>query len=302
MRRCTQHGLVLLHEFVAANAGLVTLAQLRTRLSRDALTDCLRAGALFRVCHGVYAAEPPSALDRLRALDMMTGKPLVGCLGTAASLFGFDTENDQRLHVLDPAVRLRSTPNVVVHQRVGAPLRKVQGRLWTAPDWTAVEVGRTLRRPRALATLDAALRSGFCTPFGLQTAVEEQRGRRGIVAVRELLALADPRAESPMESEARLVFHDGGVPAPELQFEIVDLYGELWRVDFAWPEARIAAEYDSKEWHANPDRWKRDRIKAARLGEMGWQLVPFVVDDVRRYPVRLCARVSGLLIPAHLAG
>lgn len=292
---------MLLHEFVAAEGGLVTLEQLRTCMSKSAVTDCLRAGALVRVCHGVYAVEPPDVFGRLRALDMMTGRPVVGCMGTAAALYGFDTESDDRLHVLDPAVRMRPAPGLVVHQRVGAPLRKVQGRLWTAAPWTAIEVSRTLRPPRALATLDAALRSGRCTPAQLQAAADEQRGRRGIVAVRNLLNLADPRAESPMESEARLVFHQGGLSPVELQYEIVDLYGDLWRLDFAWPEERVAAEYDSKEWHANPDRWKRDRIKNARLADMGWRLVPFVVDDVRRYPVELCARVRDLLMSGRLA-
>lgn len=129
-----------------------------------------------------------------------------------------------------------------------------------------------------------------------------KRGRRGIVAVRDLLPYADARAESPMESESRLVFIEGGLPAPVLQYEIIDLHGELWRLDFAWPEAMVAAEYDSMEWHANPDRWQRDRIKAARLADMGWKLVPIVVDDVRRHPVDLVTRVAGLLEVGRLAG
>ena len=90
----------------------------------------------------------------------------------------------------------------------------------------------------------------------LLAAVGEQKGRRGIVNVRELVELADGRAESPMESEARLVFIDGGLPVPELQLEIVDLYGKLWRVDFAWPDCKLIAEYDSVEWHANPDAFE----------------------------------------------
>ena len=105
-----------------------------------------------------------------------------------------------------------------------------------------------------------------------------------------------------MESESRLVFIEGGLPAPVLQYEIIDLHGELWRLDFAWPEAMVAAEYDSMEWHANPDRWQRDRIKAARLADMGWKLVPIVVDDVRRHPVDLVTRVAGLLEVGRLAG
>ena len=114
----------------------------------------------------------------------------------------------------------------------------------TSPAWTAVEVARGLRRPRALATLDAALRSETCGRGELWRAAVEQAGRRGIVAVRELIALADPLAESPMESEARLAMIDGGLPIPTLQHEIVDGNRERRRIDFAWPEQRVAVEYD----------------------------------------------------------
>ncbi len=53
-----------------------------------------------------------------------------------------------------------------------------------------------------------------------------------------------------MESEARLVMIDYGLPLPELQYTIHGTDGERWRVDFAWPNARVAAEYESVEWHA----------------------------------------------------
>lgn len=104
-----------------------------------------------------------------------------------------------------------------------------------------------------------------------------------------------------MESEARLVFVDGGIPSPELQYEIRDLHGNLWRVDFAWPDARVVAEYDSVEWHANPDGWKHDRMKSARLAECGWTTVPMVVDDVRKYPNELVRRIAGHLERTNLA-
>lgn len=291
-----------LDELFAANGGLATTAQLLSVISRKALASHLEAGAIIRVCHGVYALEPPETCGRLAALELATGRPIVACMGTAAEFHGFDIEQDGRLHILDPGVRIRPNSGLMVHQRVGAPLRRTRGRLMTTPAWTAVELARTKSRHRALATLDAALRSTACGPAELGRAVDEQKGRRGIVAVREMLPLADPRAESPMESEARLVFIDGGLPTPVLQYEIVDFHGQLWRLDFAWPEFMVAAEYDSMQWHANPEIWKRDRIKAARLSEMGWALLPFVVDDVRRYPAELATRVSGLLEVGRLAG
>nr|WP_286275929.1 type IV toxin-antitoxin system AbiEi family antitoxin domain-containing protein [Mycolicibacterium sp. TUM20985] len=264
-------------------------------MSRKMLRTHVRSGDLVRVCHGVYALSPPDVLDTLRALDLMVGRPMVACLGTAALLHGFDTERGPRVHVLDPGVRVRPTGGVMVHQRVGAPLRRVNGRMTTAPAWTAVEVACSLRRPRALATLDAALHVGACTMPELETAAREQTGRRGIVHVRELLPHADGRAESPMESEARLVFLDYGLPQPELQYEIVDLCGDLWRVDFAWPDRMVVAEYDSMEWHANPTIWKRDRLKVERLKDCGWTTVPMVVDDVRRQTPQLADRLERLL-------
>jgi very-short-patch-repair endonuclease len=180
----------------------------------------------------------------------------------------------------------------MVHQRIGAPLRRVEGRLATAPAWTVIEVARVLRRPRALATLDAALHVGACTTGELRAATREQKGRRGIVKVRGLIDCADGRAESPMETEARLVFLDARLPTPELQYRIVDRYGRVWRVDFAWPEALLVAEYDSIEWHAGRERMLRDRLKTARLQECGFTTISMTVDDIRRDPIGLTERIS----------
>lgn len=293
---------MLIHELFAANGGLATTQQLEALMSHKMLRSHVRAGTLVRVWHGAYALHPPDIFERLAALDLIAGKPIVACMNTAAALHGFDTEPDDSIHVLDPGIRMRPNPQLKVHQRVGAPLKRARGRLATAPAWTAVELARTLRRPRALAVLDAALHSGACTRDDLTASVHEQQGRRGIVNVRELLSYADGRAESAMESETRLVFIDGGLPLPELQYEIVDKCGKRWRVDFAWPAAKVAAEYDSAEWHANPDAFKHDRMKTARLQECGWISIPVVVDDVRRHPTDLVARVFTHLDRPPLAG
>ncbi len=292
---------MFIDEVFAANNGLATTAQLLAVMSRKTLAGHVRVGAIQRVWHGVYAVSSPGVLESLAALELVAGRPIVACMGTAAQLHGFDTEGDDRVHVLDPGLRIRANARLVVHQRLGAPLRRVQGRLATAPAWTAVEVARTLRRPRALATLDAALRAGGCTAAELSAAIAEQKGRRGIVKVRGLMAVADARAESAMESEARLVFLDGGLPAPQLQYEVVDRCGSLWRLDFAWPDAKVAAEYDSMQWHASAEALRHDRMKTARLQECGWTVVPMVVDDIRRRPFEVVARVLHHLDTARLA-
>jgi hypothetical protein len=182
-----------------------------------------------------------------------------------------------------------------VHRRDGAPLVEVDGRRATSPAWTAVEVGRGLRRPRALATLDAALRSGKCSRPDLWRAAIEQAGRRGIVAVRNLIPLADRRAESPMESEARLAMIDGGLPIPELQYELVDGNGELRRLDFAWPDQRVAVEYDGVDWHSGADAMRRDRRRQAALLDVGWVVLAIVSEDVRYQTSEFVARVDAQL-------
>jgi hypothetical protein len=283
------------------NGGFATTAQLLTVMTRQQLDVQVAKGGLVRVWHGVYARTRPDLLRRLAALDLVTGQDAIASMGTAAALYGFDTENTTAIHVLDPGVRTRSTKGLVVHQRQGAPLQWVASRRATAPAWTAVEVARQLRRPRALATLDAALRSRWCTADELERAVRDQRGRRGIVAVRGLLPFADARSESAMESETRLVMIDYGLPLPELQYTIHGINGERWRVDFAWPNARVAAEYESVEWHAGRTEMLRDKTRFAGVQEVGWTVVPIVADDVRRRPERLAQRIDSHLTRAQLA-
>jgi hypothetical protein len=288
-------------ELLRHNGGLATTAQLMTVMTRQQLDVQVANGGLVRVWHGVYARTQPDLLRRLAALDLVTGQDTVASMGTAAALYGFDTENTTAVHILEPGVRTRSTKGLVVHQRKGAPLQWVSSRLATAPAWTAVEVARQLTRLRALATLDAALRSRWCTADDLEQAVHDQRGRRGIAAVRGLLPLADARSESAMESEARLVMLDHGLPRPELQYTVHGIHGERWRVDFAWPDARVAAEYESVEWHAGRTEMLRDKARFAGVQEMGWTVVPIIVDDIRRRPERLARRLESHLTRARLA-
>jgi hypothetical protein len=282
--------------------GFASTAQLLTVITRKQLRVQVQNGGLVRVWYGVYAATEPDLIGRLAALDLFMGQRAVACMGTAAALYGFDLEKTERVHVLDPGVRMRPTSGLMVHQRMGAPLEKVAGRLATTPAWTAIEVARTLRRPRALATLDAALHSMRCTRAQLESAVREQKGRRGIVHVRELLEYADGRAESGMESEARLVMIDYGLPLPELQYEIRALDGTVHRVDFAWPEQLVVAEYESVDWHSGRVEMIRDKKRYADFQDLGLTVIPIVVDDVRREPWHLAHRLDYHLSRAKMAG
>jgi hypothetical protein len=291
-----------LERLLDAQMGVATSGQILALISRRVFEAELNSGSLERIWQGIYCRGEPSDVLRLRGLDLSCGTAVAVCLGTAAAMYGFDTEEPADLHVLSPpGCRLRSCDGLVVHRRDGAPLDIVGGRPATAPAWTAVEVARSLRRPRALATLDAALRSGTCNRAELWRMAAQQAGRRGIVPVRELIPLADGLSESPMESEARLAMIDGGLPVPELQYEIIDGNGELRRVDFAWPDERVAVEYDGLDWHSGPDALRRDRRRTAALLDVGWVVVAIVFEDVRYRAWEFVARIDTQLRRARAA-
>ncbi len=283
-------------------AGVATSGQILRHLTRRGFEAELKTGNLERIWQGVYCRGEATDELRLRGLDLSCGTAVPVCLGTAAALHGFDTEQPADFHVLSPpGSRLRSADGLVVHRRNGAPLVIVGERRATSAAWTAVEVARSLRRPRALATLDAALRSGNCSRPELWRAVVEQAGRRGIVAVRDLIPLADGLAESPMESEARLAMLDAGLPIPTLQFEIIDGDGQLRRLDFAWPDQRVAVEYDGVDWHSGADAMRRDRKRAAALLDVGWVVVAIVFEDVRYRSWEFVSRVDAQLRRVRVA-
>ena len=208
------------------------------------------------------------------------------------------------MHVLVPPGRaLGRRTGLVIHQRNGAPTGRLAGQLITMPAWTAIEVARTLPRPRALATLDAALRTGRCTSAELMSALGLQRGRRGTAALAELVVLADGRSESPMESETRLVLLDGHLPPPALQHPVLDQRGrEHYRLDLAWPWAEVAVEYDGFDHHSSPADLRRDRARSAWLLDHGWTVLRVTAIDVRRNHAVVVARVRRLLArSAHTA-
>jgi len=104
-----------------------------------------------------------------------------------------------------------------------------------------------------------------------------------------------------MESEARLAMLDGGLPIPNLQYEIVDCNRELRRIDFAWPEQCVAVEYDGVDWHSDPDAMRRDRRRRAALEDVGWVVISIVFEDVRYQAWEFVARIDAQLRRARAA-
>jgi very-short-patch-repair endonuclease len=111
--------------------------------------------------------------------------------------------------------------------------------------------------------------------------------------VRRTSELADGLAESPQETRLRLLLVRSGVRRPIAQFAVRDARGFVARVDFAWPEHRLALGYDG-EWHGAPQQVPEDRERLNRLFAAGRRVV-FATKADLRHPNRLLGRLRAAL-------
>jgi hypothetical protein len=145
----------------------------------------------------------------------------------------------------------------------------------TTPLRTAADLGCRLWAPHALGAMDALMRAHGFTRHDLQRLLRRYRRRRGVVRLRALVALVDPRAESQPESWIRWFIVEDGLPCPEPQvWAVVD--GQRVRLDLAYPRGRILVEYDGEEFHTDPDDREHDRLRRKALRDAGWYVI--VVD------------------------
>lgn len=273
-------------------------------LSRDVLARLVREGELRRVLTGVYidSAAPDTLTMRAAALAKIAPEHSVICDRTAAWLLGADVLGPESHNVIPPVdvFRLRGDNRL---RRSGCragtrtldrrlDLTYANGLLTTNALRTALDLGRFLRRDDALAALDALLRVGGLTTDDLTRQLPRFRGHRGVVQLRELVPLADPRAESASESVSRLRLIDGGLPAPEIQWELRTSYGVVrFRLDMAYPDIKLAVEYDGREFHSSAAARARDNSRRAALRREGWTFVILTRDDVYGDSPRAAAKV-----------
>lgn len=132
------------------------------------------------------------------------------------------------------------------------------GVLITSVARTLVDLARHDRRDAIMAA-DAALREGLVTRAEIEEELPDAIGWPGVRQAREVLALADPRAESPLESITRLALHDDNFPRPEPQFWI-----GADRVDFYWPKYGLVLEADGRGKYTDDALWD-EKKREARL-------------------------------------
>ncbi|KAB1911229.1 hypothetical protein [Micromonospora sp. AMSO31t] len=144
------------------------------------------------------------------------------------------------------------------------------GRLLrTAPAACAWETAVWSDPVRAVGIIDALLRMGLVGRTDLADVADGSAGRPGGRRARWVFGLADPGAQSPPESHLRVRLVLAGLPRPAAQHPVRGPSGLVLHPDLAWPQFRVAVEYDG-QWHADPDQLTPDRYRLNQLVAAGW--------------------------------
>jgi predicted transcriptional regulator of viral defense system len=287
------------------NDGLATAAELLARgVSREQIRRWARTGQVTAVARGVYSptewlarmADDPRRMHALAIGAVIRRNPgLIASHESAAYLHGLD--------VLLPAGTM--TPQVTLTRRPQAPgralVRGVLIRVATVPDdhvtevlgipvttaaRSVMDIARTTGFMEGVVAADSALRSRVAIQVEFAVILESCAQWRGVVRAREVIGFADGRAESVLESVARVRFAQFGIPSPALQANISGAQGFIGRADFCWHGYQTVAEADGALKYADqgPERARAQLARDQRFRDAGWETFHFTWREIYHEP------------------
>ena len=254
-------------------------------VSWSTLRRLTRSRHLRQCLRGVYVASqvPDTIESRAEAVRLVVSDHQVVTDRTAAWLHGVDLLLPSALKEPPPLdifgrdgcrVR-RAGVNGGRRQMLDVDLTVVNGVVVTTKVRTALDLGRRLKAPWALAALDALVRAG-ADHRAILEGVGRFTGQRGVIQLRGLAPLADGRSESPPESVLRWHWIVSGLPEPEPQVWVADRY----RVDLGIDAIRYGAEYFGARFH-DERQVQHDRDRLDWLNRVAdWEIDVFTAEDL----------------------
>jgi very-short-patch-repair endonuclease len=262
------------------------------------LADARRAGltrwqlassAWRRVGHGVYvwSGIPDSPMRAIAAARprLPAGSAFAG--GTAAWLHGLEVQPCDPIQVIVPGPsgmsarglwisRARLDSCDVVERR-GMPVTSIRRTLW--------DLGRRLPLVEAVVVADMALHLGLVDLELLHPRIAR---------------LAEPAAESSMETRLRMLLVLSRLPRPQAQVSLYADRGEfIARADLYYPSQRLVIEYDGG---THRDRLVADDRRQNALLRAGFGLLRFTAPDVLGTPDSVVGQVRQALQFPALSG
>jgi very-short-patch-repair endonuclease len=256
----------------------------------------LRGPRFTRLFPDVYvgaAVEVDLTLRARAAYLLVDGRGVIGGYAAAELL---DASRGPRGAPVDVVAR-RCVPRPPRPGRAGGLLlpdevAMVNGIAATAPVRTAYDLARDPPLTDAVVAVDALSHRHKFVPGAVLDIGRRHLGARGSAQLPEVVRLANPLAQSPMESRTRMIIVLDGLPVPVLQHPVGP-----YLLDLAYPTIRLAIEYDG-EAHRSQERAMRDLDRQAYLSAAGWTVLRFTAAQIMRRPRWVAARVREELAKA----
>ncbi|MEN3345175.1 MAG: hypothetical protein V7635_1751, partial [Arthrobacter sp.] len=256
----------------------------------------------------IPAGAPDGAAAHLRAFTALdAGSIITHHSGGAVWEVSLPSwlRQDWRIHVARD--RTGSKPrrlNVVGHRLtfLAGEVVTVNGLRVTSPARTWLDLASVLSPDELVAAGDSivvehgpefpAPRVALASLAALQRMVSAHPGMRGVRTARAALADIRVGADSPQETQMRLILCRAGLGEPVLNYVVRNGRGgpTVWP-DAAYPEHRIALQYDGAH-HGDPRQYRLDIRRQAETERLGWREIrvskedldgdrPFLIEKVR---------------------
>ncbi|NHN55743.1 DUF559 domain-containing protein [Calidifontibacter sp. DB0510] len=275
--------------FTAAEAKLrgITRSQLTSPKYRRVRRNCY-----------VDARVPDSELlDVHAAVKVMPAAEFV-CGTTAARIWGAAAPSSGSIH-LGTLQRVASRqPDITLHRyALRPPLTEWSGLPITTPAQTFIDGAAHLTFVDGLVLADSLLRRTALGLDALTEAVCAVPGRPGD-RLREIVAFARERVDSPYESRLRLLIVTADLPEPQVNLECTDGAGRERRIDLAYEEWKVAIEFDGRHHIERAAQWQSDIVRREDLEAQGWRFVVITSSDLHTKPLEVLRRIVDALVAA----
>jgi hypothetical protein len=270
-------------------------------MSEDRLRHRLRRGGPWqRLLPGVYLTMTgqPTREQRQIAAIVYAGPSSLITGPAALRNYGIRGPETEMVDVLVPAGRERTSRDfVAIHRTRRLPRQwAADGPLRFAPAARAVaDAVRELDKlPDARAVVGSAVQKSRCTIQ--QLADELATGPiRGSAQLRAVLAEVADGVRSAAEGDFHALVKTSDLPRPMYNARLFLDGVLLGVVDAWWPEAGVAVEIDSREWHFQPSDWEATMRRHARLTAAGIYVIHLSPHHIRMEPDRILRDVADAL-------
>lgn len=279
----------VLNELLRCHDGVITISQARAAgLSRQAVNRRVQAGIWRQCSRGVYFVDdrPFDDAARIRAAVWGFGDRGVASGLAAAWWHGLTNFAPDLVEVTVPrAGSGRKRPGARVRRRDLASADVVQrrGLRVTAVPLTVIEAA--VRGRGAPRLMDRALQQD-ASLGQLWTAHLRNSGRWGSPAARILLQAASDGAHSAAERLFVKLLKEACLTGWRTNYRV-----GRYRVDVAFPAAKVAIEIDGWAFHVDQDVFQNDRQRQNDIALLGWQVLRFTWLDLNEYPERVLATI-----------